>query len=243
MEALQKSTSQEPLRQIFDAAVAKFIASGAEFILACCDTGQKIPEDSDFWTDAKKNTFLADVKDITAYRFAAKLLEARKYGLEKYGRQSESDSVTATALDGFTAAVDMATALSPIEAFGLNAFINGDLAEDVVPGEEDADFGGDDDGDRGEEEGDIEMEDDDETSAVPSTSYSAATEPFNPANAIAEAVQRLSMSGDWWTQGMDAMEDVEFEMEYEGDGPQESLDLPEDVDILSDSETDTRSPF
>lgn len=33
------------------------------------------------------------------------------------------------------------------------------------------------------------------------------------------------------------------EMEYEYEGPQENLDPPEDVDILSDSQRDARRPF
>lgn len=117
------------IRAKFDEEVATLITSGANLIKVSCNEGREIPEGADFWGQAKKQTLLEGSKDITVYHFALKLLEARKRALE---RAAEHDALTAKALDGFTAAVDVASVMYPIQAMYLNAFMDGDLAQELV---------------------------------------------------------------------------------------------------------------
>lgn len=129
------------IRAKFDEEVATLITSGANLIKVSCNEGREIPEGADFWGQAKKQTLLEGSKDITVYHFALKLLEARKRALERVAeralekdtaKSTEHDALTAKALDGFTAAVDVASVMYPIQAMDLNAFMDGDLAQELV---------------------------------------------------------------------------------------------------------------
>lgn len=128
-------------RAKFDEEIAALITSGANLIKVSCNEGREIPEGADFWGQAKKHTLLGGVKDITVYHFALKLLEARKHALDKEAEgaiemglpeSNKDETLTAKALDGFTAAVDVASVMYPIQAMDLNAFMDGDLAQDLV---------------------------------------------------------------------------------------------------------------
>lgn len=76
-----------------------------------------------------------------------KLLEAYKRGLEKDGERAlqkrdfakskKYDALTTKALDGLMAAVEVAAVMNPFQAIDLSAFMDGDLARDLVPSEDD----------------------------------------------------------------------------------------------------------
>lgn len=136
------------------------ITSGANLIKVSCSEGREIPEGADFWGQAKKQTLLEDTKDSTVYRFALKLLEARKHGLERAAERAlekgspmtnKYEGMTVKALDRFVAAVEVASVLHPLQAMDLNAFMDGDLAQELVSynevANEEADHDDDDDDD------------------------------------------------------------------------------------------------
>lgn len=187
MRALHRKRSSDEygMAKLFDAEIAAFITSGANLIKASCKEGRKVPQGADFWGQAKKHTFLEDTRNVTVYRFALKILEARKRGLEKDAERAREkglsksmkyDELTTKAIDGFMAVVEVASVLSPIQALDLNSFMDGDLAQDLVPSEDDAD-------DEAEYDDDVEAADN--LSAWPISH---------------DSIQgvKLSKSGNWW---------------------------------------------
>lgn len=136
------------MRAKFDEEIAALINSGATLIKVSCTEGREIPEGADFWGQAKKQTLLEGIKDITVYNFALKLLEARKHGLDKATERAlekdvpmtnKYEGMTVKALDSFVAALEVASVVYPIQAINLNTFMDGDLAQDLVHDEDDAD--------------------------------------------------------------------------------------------------------
>ncbi|KAJ4418837.1 hypothetical protein N0V82_005283 [Gnomoniopsis sp. IMI 355080] len=210
----------------FDVETAAFITSGTNLIKASCKEGREIPEGADFWGQAKKHTFLESVKDITAYHFALKLMEARKRGLERYAQRAlekglpesnKFDALTAKALDGFMAAVEVASVMSPFQASELSAFMNGNLAQDLVPSEDDADD---------EAEYDAKVEVADNLSVQPLAQDST------------QGV-KLPTSGNWWdvatgnmNGGVDSfMAGMEDEAEYDND---DQWEIDDEIDMSED---------
>lgn len=235
------------IKMKFDVEIAAFVTSGTNLIKVSCRGGREIPEGADFWGQAKKRTFLEGIKDTTAYHFALKLLEARKRGLEReaerasekgLSKSTKYDTVTAKALDGFMAAVEVASVMSPVQALDLNAFMDGDLAQDLVPSEDDAD-------DEAEYDDDVKVVND--LSVQPMTQDS--TQGVKP-----------STSGNWWevssvqnvqnygkhgannetgetatTTTNDATGDmnggIEYTMKYSND---DQYEIDEDIDLSED---------
>lgn len=119
----------------FDHAIAElFDSASATVNNKLANAGKNPSYEFDFWRDPKLGTVFENVSDKTTYRFAVKLLEARKRWIERQPVEQESshdaarfECKAAKAIDRFNGIVEVAALASS----GVTALMNGVFTETV----------------------------------------------------------------------------------------------------------------
>lgn len=118
----------------FDHAITALFNSASAIVTKLANGGKNPSYEFNFWRTPKVGTIFENVSDKTTYRFAIKMLEARKRWIERQTVVEQPDNgaakyecKAAKAIDRFNSAVDVAAVASA----GVTGLMNGVFSEAV----------------------------------------------------------------------------------------------------------------